>query len=159
MVLSGKVARAGGRPGTYGVAFDGSPDQRIDSESATLWALEEMSHSINSALIVDRSVDTCRVLVRDLHEVYCSAVAVTTPLDAVEWLRAGGSSTTTAFLDADLVYSGEGGLLTMLAEDYPAVRKVLMTCVGADLRACKPTRLDDVLPKPWTLEQLSRVLR
>ena len=94
----------------------------------------------------------------DLHKLYCSAVAVTTPLDAIEWLLASGNSLTIAFADSAKPYSSEDGLFELLNEEYPYVKKVLLANDELSLKAYRNVPYDKVLPQPWTQQQLSQVL-
>ncbi|MBN1961801.1 MAG: PilZ domain-containing protein [Deltaproteobacteria bacterium] len=157
-VLNGTIVRQGQPENTYGIMFKGETTHVIDSEAATLWALSEMSHSLNNALIISESIDTCRILVHDLYKFYCSAVAVTTLLDAIEWLLASGSSLTMVFATISKPTSSENGLFEFIAEEYPHVKKVLLLKNDVSINSYEKAPYDITMSQPWTQQQLSQIL-
>ena len=88
------------------------------------------------------------------------AIAVTTPLDAIEWLLDGGSHFDTALVDVMLGNADGVDLLNFLADEYPEVRRVLMSDPMRTPqleRARQLTQPHAVLSKPWNAEQLKQV--
>lgn len=161
ITLSTKVVRVCAPPGEYGLEFDDQPgaEQRVDSESATLWLLAEMSHNVENALVIHRSCETCRALVRDLRELRISAVAVTTAADALAWIRASGGCTKLVLLDSELAEKTDDGAPRRLHEDAFALRQVLVTDANAENDDAPGVPFDSVLFKPWTLDLLSQSVR
>ena len=162
--LHGSVVRRFGdqsNPAAFGISFKQAPQRQSRSVEDTVAALQESSAGNESVvLVVDDNSRTCYSLVQDLLRVGRKAIAVTTPLDAIEWLLDGGSHFDTALVDVMLGNAEGVDLLNFLADEYPEVRRVLMSdpLRSPQLeRARQLTQPHAVLSKPWSAEQLAQV--
>lgn len=147
---------------SFGVVFEGQPDVSATTEAETVAKLRNRPHAAEPViLVVDDSAQICHNLVRDLMQVGRRAIAVTTPLDAIEWLLDGGSHFDVALVDVLLSNASGCDLLGFLAEEYPEVRRVVMSDpmrsmhVGRVLEVAQP---HGVLYKPWDQDTLLRVV-
>jgi CheY-like chemotaxis protein len=151
-----------GHGGVSALAFrDLAADAHDLVQSAVLRALEDARGA--SVLIVDDSAEICQALRTQLGRLGLRAVAVGTPLEAVNFLEQPNHVTVAL---VDLVLGGSNGLdvLAYLADQHPNVRRVLMS------GRAHPQQLElarhslfrhsahDVLPKPWTEETLTRAV-
>ncbi len=112
-------------------------------------------------LVVDDSEGVGRAMVRDLRALGRQGVWVTNPLDAIKYLQAPLSRVEVAIVDFDLNTSDGLDVLAFLAQDYPAVRRVLMSgCVSNEVldRACASGQAHTAFAKPWDRARLSEVL-
>ena len=112
-------------------------------------------------LVVDDSEGVGRAMVRDLRALGRQGVWVTNPLDAIKYLQAPLSRVEVAIVDFDLNTSDGLDVLAFLAQDYPAVRRVLMSgCVSNEVldRACASGQAHTAFAKPWDRVRLSEVL-
>jgi CheY-like chemotaxis protein len=148
---------------SYGVVFDSRPSLGMDSAAETVANLRARQSNVQPViLVVDDSAATCHNLVRDLMQVGRQAIAVTTPLDAIEWLLDGGSHFDVALVDVLLNNASGCDLLSFLAEEYPEIRRVVMSDPMRGLQAEKAQRLAQphgVLHKPWDHDTLMHALR
>src|SRR5688572_22197486 len=100
-------------------------------------------------------------MVRDLRVLGRQAVAVTTPLDAIKYLQSPLARVEVAIVDYDLNTADGRDVLAFLANDYPAVRRVLMSgCVSPEVldRACASGQAHTAFAKPWDRARLADVL-
>jgi len=117
-----------GQPGhgtARALAFrDLEPDAEDLIQSAVLRALEDARGA--SVLIVDDSAEICQALRTQLGRLGHRAVAVGTPLEAVNFLEQPNN---VAVALVDLVLGSSNGLdvLAYMAEQHPRVRRVLMS--------------------------------
>ena len=148
---------------SYGVVFESLPNAGLDSAAETVANLRARpGHAEPVILVVDDSAKTCHNLVRDLMQVGRQAIAVTTPLDAIEWLLDGGSHFDVALVDVLLNNASGCDLLGFLAEEYPEVRRVVMSDPMRSLQVARAQRLTQphgVLYKPWDHDTLMHALR
>jgi CheY-like chemotaxis protein len=164
--LSGRVVRSfpdlGGQRGpAFGVSFARVPDRVPETAEQTVSSLQKV-HGVDDpvVLVVDESTRTCFTLVQDLLRVGRKAIAVTTPLDAIEWLLDGGSYFDIALVDVVLGNADGCDLLNFLADEYPEVRRVVMSDrlrSGQLDRAHQIAQPHAVLHKPWNVEQLAQI--
>ena len=164
--LDGKVVRQLNdsrwqREVAFGIAFSNRPPSAVESREATVAVLDQGQGLADPVvLVVDDNTRTCYTLVQDLQRVGRKAIAVTTPLDAIEWLLDGGSQIDTAMVDIVLGHSNGCDLLTFLADEYPDVRRVLMS---DHLRAPQLETARElaqphaILHKPWNETSLREV--
>jgi CheY-like chemotaxis protein len=113
-----------------------------------------------TVLVVDDSLLVREALTRDLRCFGWEAACFSTPLDALTFLDRPESRIRVAFID-------HGGpsrardLLTFLADEKPAIRRVLMSEANGrpldELPGPSP-RADAVLSKPWDHESLARAI-
>jgi CheY-like chemotaxis protein len=113
-----------------------------------------------TVLVVDDSLLVREALTRDLRCFGWEAACFSTPLDALTFLDRPESRISVAFID----HAGPSrarDLLSFLADERPAIRRVLMSEVGRhapeDL-ATPAAHADAVLPKPWDHEALARAI-
>ncbi len=148
---------------SYGVVFESLPSAGMDSAAETVANLYTRQGGAEPViLVVDDSATTCHNLVRDLMRVGRQAIAVTTPLDAIEWLLDGGSHFDVALVDVLLNNASGCDLLGFLAEEYPEVRRVVMSDPMRGAQAERARRLSQphgVLLKPWDHDTLLHALR
>ncbi|HET6344087.1 MAG TPA: PilZ domain-containing protein [Myxococcota bacterium] len=164
--LAGRVVRrlqesAPGRGVAFGISFARVPVNAGGTVEGTVQALAE-SHNPDDTvvLVVDHSTHTCLNLVQDLGRVGRKAIAVTTPLDAIEWLLDGGSHIDTALVDIVMGQSDGCDLLSFLADEYPGVRRVVISDPMRAFqleRARQLTSPHAVLSKPWNVDQLAQI--
>ena len=112
-------------------------------------------------LVVDDSEGVGRAMVRDLRALGRQAVWVTNPLDAIKYLQTPLARVEVAIVDFDLNTSDGLDVLAFLANDYPSVRRVLMSgCVSPEVldRACASGQAHTAFAKPWDRARLSEVL-
>jgi DNA-binding NarL/FixJ family response regulator len=164
--LAGRVVRrlqesAPERGATFGVSFARVSAQAPLTAEGTVEALTVAHNSDDTVvLVVDHSTNTCLNLVQDLGRVGRKAIAVTTSLDAIEWLLDGGSHIDTALVDLVLGQSEGCDLLSFLADEYPKVRRVVISDpmrVSQLERARQLTNPHAVLSKPWNVDQLAQI--
>jgi FixJ family two-component response regulator len=111
-------------------------------------------------LIVDDSLLVRESLTRDIRCAGWEVASFSTSLDALGFLDRPQSRIRVAVVD--LVGLDEGrDLLTFLAEERPAIRRVVMSDPGqrgGDRLAEAALRADAVLARPWNRESLARTL-
>jgi CheY-like chemotaxis protein len=113
-----------------------------------------------TVLVVDDSMLVREALVRDLRCFGWEAACFSTPLDALSFLERPESRIRVALVDHAGPSNGHE-LLSFLAEERPAIRRVLMSESGPDRRPADdaaPSHADAVLAKPWDHEALARTL-
>ena len=154
------AAAGANHPASYGVSFVAAPDAVTGTHDQTVTALRQV-HSVDPVvLVVDDSTRTCFSLVKDLHMAGRKAIAVTTALDAIEWLLDGASHIDIALVDVVLGNADGCDLLNFLADEYPQVRRVLMSDslhMPEVRRVQEDTRPHLVLHKPWSSHQLAQI--
>jgi CheY-like chemotaxis protein len=165
--MSGRVVRRfhEGRPSAegraFGISFTRISEPATPSQEATVTAMRE-HHGLQEqmVLVVDESTRACFAMVQALQKVGRKAIAVTTPLDAIEWLLDGGSHFDVALVDIVQGQSDGCDLLSFLADEYPEVRRVL---ISDTMRTTQLDRLREltqphaVLAKPCSVEQLAQL--
>lgn len=164
--LNGRIVRdfsaVGGQRGhAYGVSFARAPASAVETAEQTVSILHRVHGADDPVvLVVDDSTRACFTLVQDLHRVGRKAIAVTTPLDAIEWLLDGASHIDIALVDVVLGNADGCDLLNFLADEYPKVRRVVMS---DRLRAGQLDRSHEIAPphavlhKPYNVEQLAQI--
>ena len=164
--MDGRIARQlpdlGTVIGRYGLSFariSGPAQRDLDATVAALQLTPAAPEAV--VLVVDDSPRMCSALVHDLNEMGRKGIAVTTPLDAIEWLLDVGSHIDAAFVDVMLGAASGCDLLSFLADEYPQVRRVLMAdpLHPAHLeRMQRGAEPHATLAKPWGAQDLQRVL-
>ena len=159
-----RLASAPGAPGhTFAVWFSrggaraGAPVPEEAGGLGQPLALREAT-----VLVVDESLPVCMRLVQDLLSMGRRAIAVTTPLDAIEWLLDGGSHFDAAVVDVMADQNGGCDLLSFLADEYPAIDRIVMADgANAEAVACaqQTSGTHRLLAKPWQLQTLKLALR
>ena len=132
---------------------------------AVAQALEEAARDSSSRpeptiLVVDDSLLVRESLTRDIRCAGWEVACFSTPLDALDFLDRPESCIRVALIDMLGVTEGKD-LLTFLAEEKPAIRRVLMSeegRLGAAAMENVAGHADAVLAKPWDLESLVRTL-
>jgi ActR/RegA family two-component response regulator len=133
--------------------------------SAVAEALEEAARDSSlrpepTVLVVDDSLLIRESLTRDIRRAGWEVACFSTTLDALDFLDRPESRIRVALVD--LVRANEGkDLLNFLAEEKPAIRRVLMSDEGrlsGEALETVATRANAVLAKPWDLESLARTL-
>jgi CheY-like chemotaxis protein len=114
-----------------------------------------------TVLVVDDSLLVREALTRDLRAFGLEAACFSTPLDALQFLDRPEACVRVALID-HAGASHARDLLTFLADERPAIRRVLLS----DARRSSPDssdpsrlRADAVLGKPWDPETLARTVR
>lgn len=130
------------------------------AEALETAARDSMARPEPTALIVDDSLLVREALTRDLRRAGWEVASFSTSLDALDFLDRPGSRIRVAFID--LLGTRDGSeLLAFLAEERPAIRRILLSDEGrgepVELRALR-ARADAVLAKPWDHETLVRAL-
>jgi CheY-like chemotaxis protein len=160
LFLLARIIRSGE---AIAVAFQDLPSNTEDLlQNLVLTELEEQrKRTPPSALIVDDSEMILQALERQLAALGHVAAAATTPLEAVQHLLDHEHSIRVAIVDLSLGCSDGLEFLAYLAEEHPAVRRVLMS---GTVRACQLSlavrrqRAHAALVKPWTQGQLSAAI-
>jgi CheY-like chemotaxis protein len=168
--MPGRVVRrfSESRPGSgegraFGISFTRVSEPAFATHEATVRALKDYGALTEPVvLVVDESTQACFTLVQALHQVGRKAIAVTTPLDAIEWLLDGGSHFEMALVNTAHDRGGNDGrdLLAFLADEYPEVRRVLISDsmrMGQLDQLRELTQPHAVLAKPLSVEQLARL--
>jgi len=152
----------GGKGKGRALAFHDLPPEAEDLiQNAVLRTLEDARAA--SVLIVDDSAEICQALRTQLGRLGHRAVAVGTPLEAVNFLDQPNN---VAVALVDLVLGSATGMdvIAYLAEQHPQVRRVLMS------GRAHPQQLElarhsmfrfsahEVLSKPWTEESLTKAM-
>jgi CheY-like chemotaxis protein len=113
-----------------------------------------------TVLVVDDSLLVREALTRDLRCFGWEVACFSTPLDALTFLDRPESRISVVFID----HAGPSrarDLLAFLADERPAIRRVLMSEAGqpvaADL-AAPGAEAHAVLPKPWDHDMLARTM-
>jgi hypothetical protein len=166
--MPGRVVRRfnEARPGAgegraFGISFTRVSEPAMATHEATVSALKDQGALTEPVvLVVDESTNACFNLVQALHQVGRKAIAVTTPLDAIEWLLDGGSHFEMALVNTAHGTSDGCDLLAFLADEYPEVRRVLISDsmrLGQLDQMRELTQPHAVLAKPLSVEQLARL--
>jgi ActR/RegA family two-component response regulator len=133
--------------------------------AAVAQALEEAARDSSTraeptVLVVDDSLLVRESLTRDIRCAGWEVACFSTPLDALDFLDRPESCIRVALIDMLGVNEGKD-LLAFLADEKPAIRRVLMSDegdVGASAIENVAARADAVLAKPWDLDALMRTL-
>jgi CheY-like chemotaxis protein len=113
-----------------------------------------------TVLVVDDSLLVREALTRDIRCAGWEVASFSTSLDALDFLDRPGSSIRVALIDLMGMRDGSD-LLTFLADERPAIRRVLLSEQGrrnpVEMEAVA-ARAHAVLPKPWDQETLARTI-
>ena len=128
-------------------------------------ALEEAARDSSmrpepTVLVVDASLLESESLMRDIRRAGWEVACFSTSLDALDFLDRPASCIRVALIDLVGVNGGHD-LFNFLAEEKPAIRRVLLSeegRLGAQALASVADRADGVLAKPWDLDSLTRTL-
>jgi CheY-like chemotaxis protein len=113
-----------------------------------------------TVLVVDDSLLVREALTRDLRCFGCEVACFSTPLDALTFLDRPESRINVVFID----HTGPSharDLLAFLADERPAIHRVLMSEAGRPLSGdpfAPGAQAHAVLPKPWNQETLARTM-
>jgi CheY-like chemotaxis protein len=108
-------------------------------------------------LVVDDSLLVREALARDLRCFGWEAACFSTPLDALTFLDRPEAQIRVALID----HTGPSharDLLSFLADERPAIRRVLMRDGHPPAGDLASASADAVLPKPWDHEALARTI-
>jgi len=164
--VKGRVRRAEpqARDAAIAVSFDEPSRKARDAIGAAVGeALERVAEDSAirpepTVLVVDDSLLVREALVRDLRCFGWEAACFSTPLDAVSFLERPESRIRVALVDHAGPSNGRE-LLSFLAEEKPAIRRVLLAeAAGAPDALATLTRADAVLAKPWDHDALARTM-
>jgi hypothetical protein len=166
--LGGRIVRHhGNRPHAddaqvYGIAFDGSHQAHhaanwsapasVQHTVADLAAHAPVQESLT--LVVHSAPEKSAALVHDLMRTGRRAIAVTTALDAIEWLLDGSSHFSSAVVDIACARTEGCDFLAFLADEYPEVRRVVLHD-GSLTQKSQSGDVHGVLTYPWTDAQLA----
>jgi ActR/RegA family two-component response regulator len=159
-----KVARAiGSRAGaSFALSFAHLAPEAEEAIGAAVKAA--LALTLDAAvLIVDDSTEVCSALGRQLNRMGLRSCAATTPLEAVGLLEQP-NQIEIALIDLRLGSATGLDLLAYLAEQHPAIRRVLMSgqAQPAQLQLARHASLKysahQVLAKPWNDDTLARAL-
>jgi hypothetical protein len=111
-------------------------------------------------LVLVAARDTSASLVRDLQDLGCRPVVVSTVLDAMPWLQASDVSVEAVIADADVGGIDGVSFLELVALDYPNVHRILMgSSENPDChRAVVNGEVHALLPRSWDRASLARAL-
>lgn len=163
--LEARVLRTESRgDGSSAVALafcDDSPAALAEIERIVLRALErERAHATRWALVLDDEPAVRSALGRDLHDLGFLPRLVAAPLDLLRCLDDPALDIAVALVDLCLCQEDGTNVLSFLAEDYPRVRRAVMS--GArfdDLARCVASgQAHALLRKPWSRFDLVRAL-
>jgi hypothetical protein len=162
--VRGQVLRSRRRARDAAVAVRFDQPQRQAREAigeAVAEALERAAEESSvrpepTVLVVDESVLVREALARDMRCFGREAACFATPLDALTFLARPESAIHIAMVDRAAVGAG-GAMLALLAEERPAIRRVLLS---RETSLLTPDALiaDVVLAKPWDYDALSSTL-
>jgi CheY-like chemotaxis protein len=163
LVLRSEAQR---RDWALAIRFD-APSRRVRdaigtavTEALDAAARDSSARPEPTVLVVDDSLLVRETLTRDIRCAGWEVASFSTPLDALDFLDRPQSRIQVALVD--MMANREGrDLLTYLADERPAIRRVLMSENGrpqADDLAALAARADAVLAKPWDQETLARTL-
>jgi CheY-like chemotaxis protein len=138
-------------------------------EDVPAWIENRIQEAVSSALerkercggpavlVVDDDPPVRLALARQLGSIGCRAVLAATPLDAIQGIEGRVVPADTALVDLFLGTADGLELLEFLANDYPGVRRVLMSgqVRPSQLELARTSgRAHAVLQKPWDRESL-----
>ena len=112
-------------------------------------------------LVVDDSLGICRALKRDLRSLGCRTVYAVNTVDAIMLLLDPLVQIETAVVDLFLGPDDGLEILDFLAKWYPDIRRVLISGqvrIEQLLLAQDSGRVQAVLQKPWSRDELARAL-
>lgn len=130
------------------------------TEALDTAARESSIRAEPTVLVVDDSLLVREALTRDIRCAGWEVACFSTSLDALDFLDRPESQIRVALIDMLGTRDGRD-LLSFLADERPAIRRVLMSDhsrPGADELATFASRADAVLAKPWDQETLARTL-
>jgi hypothetical protein len=160
--LQAIVARESSGPPTPAFALQlvrVSPGAEDLIHGAVLTALQEARAA--AVLTVSQSLEVCVVLRRELLGVGQLSFAVSSPLDAMQFLSQQ-NAVSGVLVDASIGASVRNDLMANLAEEHPGiVRALLVSTAGRLPLESSPgdhTLVQEMLVQPWTGEAMMRVL-
>lgn len=162
--LEAKVLRTEHRgDGTAAVAlvFQGVPAATQDAiQQLVLRSLERERAAAKWVLVLDDDAAIRAALERDLRAFGLSTRAVAAPLDLLRCLEDPALNVSVALVDLCLCHEDGSNVLSFLSEDYPRVRRIVMS--GGrfdDLERCVASgHAQSLLHKPWNRRWLSQAL-
>ena len=161
--LEATVAREWSGPPTPAFALQlvrVSPGAEDLIHGAVVTALQEARAA--AILTVSQSLEVCAALRRELRDVGRVSFAVSSPLDAVQFL-AQPNGVSAVLVDATLGVSVRNDLMANLADEHPDVLRVLLVSNAGHLPVeSSPgdhSLVQEVLVQPWTGEATMRALR
>ena len=161
--LEAIVARESSGPPTPAFALQlvrVSPGAEDLIHGAVVTALQEARAA--AVLTVSQSLEVCAALRRELRDVGQLSFAVSSPLDAVQFL-AQPNAVSAVLVDATIGASVRDDLIANLADEHPGVLRVLLAPTAGHLPVESSPGDDSlvqgVLVPPWTREATMRALR
>jgi hypothetical protein len=161
--LEAKVAREWSGPPTPAFALQlvrVSPGAEDLIHGAVVTALQEARAA--AILTVSPSLEVCAALRRELRDLGRVSFAVSSPLDAVQFL-AQPNGVSVVLVDASIGVSVRNDLMANLADEHPDVLRVLLVSNAGHLPVENSPRdhslVQAVLVQPWTREATMRALR
>jgi hypothetical protein len=135
-----------------------SPGAEDLIHGAVVTALQEARAA--AVLTVSQSLEVCVALRRELLGVGQLSFAVSSPLDAVQFL-AQPNGVNAVLVDASIGVSVRNDLMANLADEHPGVVRALLVSTAGRLpleRSAEQPLVQEVLVQPWTGEAMMRAL-
>jgi CheY-like chemotaxis protein len=162
--LEARVLRTEHRgDGTAAVAVmfrDVAPETEDAIQRLVLRSLERERAAATWVLVLDDDALVRAALERDLRSFGLSTRSVAAPLDLLRCLEDPALNVAVALVDLCLCHEDGTNVLSFLSEDYPRVRRIVMS--GArldDLERCVASeQAQTLLRKPWNRRCLAQAL-
>lgn len=130
-------------------------------QQLVLRSLEHRPAEANHVLVLDDEPAIRAALDRELGVLGFAARSVAAPLDLLRYLGDPALEHATVLVDLRLCHEDGVNVLTFLSEDYPRIRRVVMSgaCIDELERCVTCGRAHALLQKPFSRRDLVRVLR